>query len=106
GQIGSLLIGVHDERGLAYAGHVGTGFTQPVLAMLAARLEPLRRATSPFATRIPAEHARFAVWAEPVLVVEVAFTEWTAAGRLRAPSYKGLRDDKDPGQVIREWVAG
>ena len=102
GQIGSLLIGVYDGAGLAYAGHVGTGFTRPTLDLLARRLEPLRRATSPFATEVPAEHRRFAVWAEPVLVVEVAFTEWTTAGRLRAPSYKGLRDDKEPREVVRE----
>jgi bifunctional non-homologous end joining protein LigD len=104
GQIGSLLIGVYDERGtgLAYAGHVGTGFTRPTLDLLARRLAPLRRATSPFAAQVPPEHARYAVWAEPVLVVEVAFTEWTTAGRLRAPSYKGLRDDKEPREVIRE----
>jgi bifunctional non-homologous end joining protein LigD len=106
GQIGSLLVGVYSGPGdrpeLAYAGHVGTGFTRPVLDLLAARLAPLRRATSPFATEVPPEHARFAVWAEPALVIEVAFTEWTAAGRLRAPSYKGLRDDKEPLEVIRE----
>jgi bifunctional non-homologous end joining protein LigD len=102
GQIGSLLIGVYEAGGLAYAGHVGTGFTRPTLDLLARRLAPLRRATSPFVTEVPPEHARFAVWAEPVLVVEVAFTEWTAAGRLRAPSYKGLRDDKEPREVVRE----
>jgi bifunctional non-homologous end joining protein LigD len=102
GQIGSLLIGVYDTAGLAYAGHVGTGFTRQALDLLARRLEPLRRATSPFATEVPPEHARFAVWAEPALVVEVAFTEWTTAGRLRAPSYKGLRDDKEPREVVRE----
>jgi bifunctional non-homologous end joining protein LigD len=107
GQIGSLLIGVYQTgtgqaSGLAYAGHVGTGFTQQTLDLLARRLAPLRRATSPFVTEVPPEHARFAVWAEPVLVVEVAFTEWTTAGRLRAPSYKGLRDDKEPREVVRE----
>lgn len=102
GQIGSLLIGVYGPNGLAYAGHVGTGFTQQTLRMLAGRLSPLRRDTSPFATEVPAEHARFAVWAEPRLVVEVAFAEWTKAGRLRAPSYKGLRDDKEPAEVVRE----
>src|SRR5215475_533051 len=69
GQIGSLLIGVQGEGGLQYAGHVGTGFTQGTLAMLGEKLAPLRRATSPFATPIPPEHARAAVWAEPVLVV-------------------------------------
>jgi bifunctional non-homologous end joining protein LigD len=102
GQIGSLLIGVYEASGLAYAGHVGTGFTRQTLDLLARRLAPLRRATSPFVTEVPPEHARFAVWAEPALVVEVAFTEWTTAGRLRAPSYKGLRDDKDPREVVRE----
>jgi bifunctional non-homologous end joining protein LigD len=102
GQIGSLLIGVQGEGGLQYAGHVGTGFTQAALAMLGERLTPLRRATSPFATPIPPEHARAAVWAEPVLVVEVEFGLWTNEGRMRAASYKGLRDDKDPAEVIRE----
>jgi bifunctional non-homologous end joining protein LigD len=102
GQIGSLLIGVYGPAGLAYAGHVGTGFTQQTLRLLAGRLAPLRRATSPFAAEVPPEHARLAIWAQPRLVVEVAFTEWTKAGRLRAPSYKGLRDDKDPAEVVRE----
>ena len=102
GQIGSLLIGVQGPGGLQYAGHVGTGFTQQALAMLGEKLAPLRRATSPFATPIPPEHARAAVWAEPVLVVEVEFGLWTNEGRMRAASYKGLRDDKDPAEVIRE----
>jgi bifunctional non-homologous end joining protein LigD len=102
GQIGSLLIGVQGPGGLQYAGHVGTGFTQTTLAMLGEELAPLRRATSPFATPIPPEHARAAVWAEPLLVVEVEFALWTNEGRMRAASYKGLRDDKDPAEVIRE----
>jgi bifunctional non-homologous end joining protein LigD len=102
GQIGSLLVGVQEPEGLAYAGHVGTGFTQQTLGMLAGLLEPLRRAGSPFITAVPPEHARNAVWVEPRVVVEVAFTQWTNAGRLRAPAYKGLRDDKDPAEVVRE----
>ncbi len=102
GQIGSLLIGVQGPGGLQYAGHVGTGFTQQALAMLGRELAPLRRDTSPFATPIPPEHARAAVWAEPLLVVEVEFALWTNEGRMRAASYKGLRDDKDPAEVIRE----
>jgi bifunctional non-homologous end joining protein LigD len=102
GQIGSLLVGVQEPEGLAYAGHVGTGFTQQTLGMLAGLLGPLRRAGSPFVTDVPPEHARYAVWVEPRVVVEVAFTQWTNAGRLRAPAYKGLRDDKDPAEVVRE----
>ena len=102
GQIGSLLIGVQGPDGLAYAGHVGTGFTQPALAMLGERLSPLRRDASPFAAPVPPEHARAAVWAEPQLVIEVAFSGWTSAGVMRAASYKGLRTDKDPAEVVRE----
>jgi bifunctional non-homologous end joining protein LigD len=102
GGIGSLLVGVQDAQGLAYSGHVGTGFTQQTLRMLAAKLAPLGRETSPFATAVPPEDARYARWVEPVLVAEIAFSDWTRSGRLRAPSYKGLRDDKDPAEVVRE----
>jgi bifunctional non-homologous end joining protein LigD len=102
GQIGSLLIGVQGPGGLDYAGHVGTGFNQQTLAMLGERLAPLRRDTSPFATPVPPEHARAAIWAEPLLVIEVAFSQWTSEGRMRAASYKGLRADKDPAEVVRE----
>jgi bifunctional non-homologous end joining protein LigD len=51
---------------------------------------------------VPREHARGAVWVRPSLVIEVAFAEWTSEGRLRAASYQGLRDDKDPAEVTRE----
>jgi len=102
GQVGSLLVGVNDASGLVYAGHVGTGFSDQTLRMLGERLEPLRRSDSPFDGPVPPEHARTAVWVEPRLVIEVAFDRWTRAGRMRAPVYKGLRDDKDPADVTRE----
>jgi bifunctional non-homologous end joining protein LigD len=102
GGIGSLLVGVHLGVELIYCGHVGTGFTQRTLQMLAGKLKPLRRATSPFGTTVPADEARSAQWVEPELVAEVEFVKWTKSGRLRAPAYKGLRDDKDPAEVVRE----
>lgn len=102
GRLGSLLLGVHGEQGLEYAGHVGTGFSATTLAQLADRLEPLRRADPPFATAVPREHARSAVWVEPALVAEVEYTEWTRDGRLRHPSYKGLREDVPAEEVVRE----
>jgi bifunctional non-homologous end joining protein LigD len=107
GLIGSLLVGVHGEdadgkRGLLYCGHVGTGFSDETLRMLTRRLESLRRRGSPFDGPVPPEHARPAVWVEPRLVVEVAFDRWTRAGRMIAPAYHGLRDDKDPADVVRE----
>jgi bifunctional non-homologous end joining protein LigD len=104
GQVGSLLIGVQGDSGLEYAGHVGTGFNVATLRMLTDRLNGLRRPTSPFSAQLPVppEHARTAVWAEPELVIDVTFDQWTKAGRMRAPVYKGLRDDIDPADVIRE----
>jgi bifunctional non-homologous end joining protein LigD len=99
GTIGSLLVGVWDGHLLRYAGHVGTGFTQAMLADLMRLLQPLRRADSPFGTAVPAEHARGAQWVHPRLVGEVAFTEWTSDKILRHPSWRGLRTDKDPRQI-------
>ena len=102
GRLGSLLLGVQGSTGLEFAGHVGTGFSAATLAMLGERLAALRRESSPFATEVPREHARTAVWVDPVLVAEVDYTEWTREGRLRHPSYKGLRDDVPPEEVVRQ----
>jgi bifunctional non-homologous end joining protein LigD len=102
GQVGSLLVGVNDASGLVYAGHVGTGFTDQTLRLLGDKLRPLRRPDSPFDGPVPPEHARPAVWVEPRLVIQVSFDRWTKAGRMRAPVYKGLRDDIDPADVVRE----
>ena len=107
GLIGSLLIGYYGtgadgRRGLLYCGHVGTGFSDAALRMLTSRLEPLRRPDSPFDGPVPPEYARPAVWVEPRLVIEVVFDRWTRAGRMIAPAYQGIREDKDPLDVVRE----
>lgn len=105
GQIGSLLLGVHpserDPR-LEYAGNVGTGFTQATLRRLQQDLERMRRNDSPFTAAIPRADAKDAVWTDPALVVEIEYTEITRDKRLRHPSYKGLRDDYDPADVVLE----
>ncbi len=102
GQIGSLLLGVHGDAGFEYAGHVGTGFTQSMLARLLLLLQPLEVDQSPLDTPVPRPHARDATWVRPALVAEVDYTEWTRTGSLRHPSFKGLRDDYDPDAVVRE----
>jgi bifunctional non-homologous end joining protein LigD len=101
GTIGSLLFGVPDDEGrLVYAGHVGTGFTDQDLRDLQRLFTP--RATSPFEGSLPREVTRDAHWVEPDLVGEVAFAVWTAEGRLRHPSWRGVRDDLEPDDVVVE----
>jgi bifunctional non-homologous end joining protein LigD len=101
-RIGALLVGVRDDDGtLRHVGRVGTGFTESELDRLAEMLRPLEREDSPFAPGGP-KIPRGAVFADPELVAEVEFREWTDGGQLRAPSYKGLRDDKPAELVVRE----
>jgi len=104
--LGALLVGYYEGGRLAYAGKVGTGFTAKSLAQLARELAPLATARSPFdpeprrAWTGPHVH-----WVEPRLVAEVAFSEWTADGRLRHPSFQGMRRDKPAADVVRERAA-
>jgi DNA ligase D-like protein (predicted ligase) len=97
--LGALLLGYYDDGKLRYAGKVGTGFTRATLHELAAALKPLRRDGSPFADEI---RERDVTWAEPELVAQVGFSEWTRDGRLRHPRFLGLRDDKAAREVVRE----
>ena len=121
GRVGSLLVGYWDAtpeearrlgraQRLVYAGGVGTGFTEAMLDRLRDVLEPLRREEMAFELgedprvkyRQRARDRGQPVWVEPVTVCEVEFTEWTREGTLRQPSFKGLRDDKDSREVVRE----
>ena len=99
--IGALLLGRPHKTGLRYVGRVGTGFTDRALAALRSRLDELENGECPFEDLPPAEAAQ-SRWVSPVLVGEVEFTEWTPGGRLRHPSWRGLRPDKEPGDVRRE----
>jgi len=103
---GALLVGYYDGRRLVYAGKVGTGYTERMLADLRARLDRLLQRTSPFSPEPPrAWTGPRRHWVKPELVGEVAFSEWTADGRLRHPSFQGLRLDKRPADVVRERPA-
>lgn len=99
GRIGALLVGYYDSGALRFAGRVGGGFTDRMLAEVGALLAPLARSTSPFADKVPYRQAH---WVEPRMVVDVEFGEWTPGGTLRHPRFKGVRDDKAPQDVVRE----
>ena len=120
-RVGSLLVGYWDTtpeeaarldrpQRLVYAGGVGTGFTQARLEDLTGLLAPLRRDTSPFEAgwdpqvkyAARARERGGLVWVEPVVVCEIEFLRWTHEDTLRAASFKGLRDDKDPRDIVRE----
>jgi bifunctional non-homologous end joining protein LigD len=104
GTLGSLILATREGGGLRYVGNVGTGFTDKEIRSLMAKLKPLRRETSPFKVvpKMPRVRKDEIVWVEPKLVAEVEFAEYTHDGRLRAPSYQGLREDKPAEDVHRE----
>lgn len=107
GGFGALLVGYHEGGRLVYAGKVGTGYTHKMLSELRARLDPLIQRACPFSPEPPrAWTGPHRHWVKPVLVGEVAFSEWTADGRLRHPSFQGLRADKRPADVVRERPVG
>jgi bifunctional non-homologous end joining protein LigD len=105
---GSLVLGVYQGDELVYVGNVGTGFNSREIEKLLDKLRPLRRDTVPFreVPKMPKVRKSDVIWVEPELVCEVEFAEWTHDGRLRAPSYQGLREDKDAREVRREVALG
>src|SRR5581483_5291861 len=104
GRFGSLVLGVWRGDELSYVGNVGTGFTDKDIDDLLARLRPLEQRESPFpiVPKMPKVKRTDVVWVRPQLVAEVEFVEWTHDGRLRAPSFQGLREDKAAREVHRE----
>jgi bifunctional non-homologous end joining protein LigD len=94
---GALLLGAYDKGKLRYVGKVGTGFDEKTLASLHKKFQPLVTAKPAFA-EIPRE--RNATFLAPRLVAQISFQEWTADRKLRQPVYLGLRDDKNPKDVL------
>ena len=110
---GSLLVGYYGPKGLVFAGRVGTGFSEKLLASIDAKLQKLRRDTCPFINLPEKSKGRWGLgitpammercqWVKPELVAQVKFTEWTHDGQLRQPVFLGLRTDKEPEEVVRE----
>ena len=100
--IGALMLGVPGPDGLQFVGRVGTGFTDKELASLKKTLAPLHTDESPFGAALPKADARGVTFVRPELVGEVRYSERTSDGRLRQPSWRGLRTDKDPDDVVWE----
>lgn len=112
-RVGSLLVGYYDKRAselkrgesqrLIFAGGVGSGLKEADLEVLTKELTRRKRPDSPFDEGAPTgPKAKLARWCEPELVCEVSWTEFTQQGTLRQPAFKGMRDDKDPREVVRE----
>ena len=97
--IGALMLGIPEDGGLQFVGLVGTGFTEKELAKLKGILAPLHIDESPFNTRLPTLDARGVTYVRPELVGEVRYSERTTDHRLRQPSWRGLRPDKQPEDV-------
>lgn len=100
---GALLVGYFDShRKLRFGGKVGTGFDSQTLRTLKHRMDALAVEESPFVDAPRSATRGAARWIRPELVAEIKFTEWTADGHLRHPSFQGLRDDKAAREVVRE----
>ncbi|MDA4106191.1 ATP-dependent DNA ligase [Mycobacterium holsaticum DSM 44478] len=97
--IGSLMLGIPAKGGLKFVGRVGTGFTDKALTELKKTLKPLETDESPFNDRLPRQDAKGVTFVRPELVGEVRYSERTSDNRLRQPSWRGLRPDKEPDEV-------
>lgn len=105
---GSVLVGYYDGPKFIFAAKVGTGFNSKLLKSLYDRFQDVRTEKTPF-TNLPERggvigpsQMRFCKWTQPLLVCQIRFTEWTRDGHLRQPVFLGLRDDKDPKDVVKE----
>lgn len=108
---GALLVGFFEKNKLLFAAKVGTGFDQELLESLYNKFKKLIRSDCPFAnfpekrsgsSGLSAADMRGCTWLDPKLVCQVRFAEWTRDNHLRQPAFVGLREDKDPGEVVRE----
>jgi bifunctional non-homologous end joining protein LigD len=103
--VGSLVLGYYENGRLMHAGRTGTGFTAATARDVWKRLQPLRITKPPFADPLNALQKRDALWVKPELVAEVEFRGWTADLHVRHAAFKGLREDKEPGEIVREGAA-
>jgi bifunctional non-homologous end joining protein LigD len=110
---GAVLVGYYEDNKLVFAGKVGTGFTAKSLSILHKRFQKEARHDCPFVDLPSKQNGQWVQgitpsmmkkmhWVNPKLVAQIKFAEWTRDGKLRAPVFFGLREDKKPIDVIRE----
>jgi bifunctional non-homologous end joining protein LigD len=110
---GALLVGFYEGKSFKFAGRVGTGFSEKLLASVFTELQKIRVQSCPFSNLpapgrnrwdqgLTAAEMKRCHWLRPIIVCQVKFTEWTRDGRLRQPVFLGLRDDKQANDVVRE----
>lgn len=100
--ISSLLLGVYENDELIYAGRAGTGISEADMDLLLGKFNGIKTDVSPFKTEMKEKLKETITWLKPELVASIKFAEWTEKNLLRHASYKGLRVDKSPKEVIRE----
>jgi bifunctional non-homologous end joining protein LigD len=98
---GSLILGMYKQEELVYIGNCGTGFDDEMRKELYKKFEPLITEGSPFKKKINLK-GRKPTWLDPQLICEATFSEWTKAGHMRHPVFKGLRTDKIPSEIDKE----
>ena len=110
---GAVLVGYYKDHDLVFAGKAGTGFTTKSLTALHKKFRAEERTDCPFVDLPSKQNGQWVLgitpsmmkkirWINPKFVAEIKFAEWTRDGKLRAPVFMGLREDKTPGEVVRE----
>ena len=107
----ALIVGYYQDGKLLYAAKVRNGFVPRLRREVWSRVQGLETDTCPFGNlpkkkrtqwALTKEEMKKCVWLRPEMVAQIEFNEWTPDGHLRHSTFVGLREDKDPKEVVRE----